>query len=50
MKHVVSFSGADGDEIHREMVRAKRFDAGSCSESCELLGNEQVELGFEVAV
>lgn len=34
------YSGADGDEIHREMMRAKRFDTGSCSESCEIFSNK----------
>lgn len=43
------YEGQHGDEIHREMVRAKRFDVGSCSESCELIGIDgQLEL-FDAA-
>ncbi|ECE0316834.1 hypothetical protein ACY02_003011, partial [Salmonella enterica subsp. enterica serovar Oslo] len=33
---------ADGDyqTLYQEMVRAKRFDTGSCSESCEIFGGQ----------
>ncbi|EFA0375061.1 hypothetical protein DMQ20_004864 [Escherichia coli] len=34
---------------YQAMVQARRFDTGSCSESCEIWG-EQLELKFEEVV
>lgn len=30
------YSENDYQALHQDMVRAKRFDTGSCSESCEI--------------
>ena len=38
------YADTDYQKLYQEMVMAKRFDTGSCSESCEIFGNQ---LGFD---
>lgn len=38
------YSTGDYQELYREMVAARKFDTGSCTESCEIFGNQ---LGFD---
>ncbi|OTA14071.1 hypothetical protein Xbed_03744 [Xenorhabdus beddingii] len=34
------YSNADYQNLYQEMIAAKRFDSGSCSESCEIFSNQ----------
>lgn len=38
------YADSDYQKLYQEMAMAKRFDTGSCSESCEIFGNQ---LGFD---
>lgn len=39
-------ANSDYRNLYQAMVQARRFDTGSCSESCEIWG-DQLELKFE---
>ena len=39
-------ANSDYRNLYQAMVQARRFDTGSCSESCEIWG-DQVELEFK---
>ncbi len=39
-------ANSDYRNLYQAMVQARRFDTGSCSESCEIWG-DQLELEFE---
>ncbi|MEN6788275.1 hypothetical protein ABFC17_23590 [Klebsiella pneumoniae] len=43
------YADSDYRNLYQAMVQAKRFDTGSCSESCEIWG-DQLELKFEEVV
>ncbi|EGH2012130.1 hypothetical protein ID528_002139 [Escherichia coli] len=43
------YADSDYRNLYQAMVQAKRFDTGSCSESCEIWG-DQLELRFEEVV
>ncbi|ENW9022492.1 hypothetical protein ACFME6_005136, partial [Escherichia coli] len=43
------YADSDYRSLYQAMVLAKRFDTGSCSESCEIWG-DQLELKFEEVV
>ncbi|EEX3773585.1 hypothetical protein AOT53_004379 [Escherichia coli] len=43
------YADSDYRNLYQAMVLAKRFDTGSCSESCEIWG-DQLELKFEEVV
>lgn len=44
------YSENDYQALYQDMVRAKRFDTGSCSESCEIFGGQlDFDFGREAA-
>lgn len=44
------YESGDYQELYQEMVAAKRFDTGSCSESCEIFGGQLgLDFGEEAA-
>ena len=38
------YADEDYQQLYQAMTRAKKFDSGSCSESCEIFGGQ---LGFD---
>lgn len=41
---IATFDGSTGEEIKARMRGAKHFDTGSCSESCEVFSEDQLDL------